>query len=218
MSQVAIAPESPGHVESGNGPIAGVRIAEMASPPAARIIFVGDSGVGKTALIHRAKNHRFDESTTPTIGAGITDMSAEVGGRHLQFQFWDTAGQEIYRNIVLIYFRNVAGAILVFSVSERQSFLNLDDWVNQLSAHADEDIGVVVCGNKIDRDDYAVDQAEAEKWANDRRFTIVFTSALTGENVEILVDHAARRFLGPRRIEPIRSGPAERGPEEKPCC
>jgi small GTP-binding protein len=190
----------------------------MAWPPAPRIIFVGDSGVGKTALIHRAKNHRFSENITPTIGAGITEMEAEVGGRQVQFQFWDTAGQEVYRNVVPIYFKNVAGAILVFSMSDRQSFLNLGDWVNQLSAHADEDIGVVVCGNKIDREDLSVDHAEAEKWANNRRFTIVFTSALTGENVDMLVDHVARRFLVPMRIEPIRPKPAARGPKDGPCC
>jgi hypothetical protein len=75
-----------------------------------------------------------------------------------------------------------------------------------------------LCGNKIDREDLSVDQAEAEKWANNRRFTIVFTSALTGENVDMLVDHVARRFLGPMRIEPIRPHPAARGPKEGPRC
>jgi small GTP-binding protein len=186
------------------------------SPP--RIIFVGDSGVGKTALIHRAKNHSFNENTTPTIGAGVTDMEADVNGKRVSYQFWDTAGQEIYRNLVPIYFKGVAGAILVFSVAERHSFQNLGDWIEQLNDHADQGIGVIICGNKTDLDAWTVDQMEAEKWANDRRYTIVFTSAKTGENVEALLEHAGRQFLGP--IKPDRLVPAMPSTEDssQTCC
>jgi small GTP-binding protein len=154
-----------------------------------RIIFIGDSGVGKTALIHRSKSNRFNEHTTPTIGAGITEMEAQVDGQRIGFQFWDTAGQEIYRNIVPIYFKGVSGAVLVFSMTERQSFVSLDTWVGQLASHADDGVGVLVCGNKIDLQERKVDRLEAEQWANEKQFTIIFTSAKTGENIDVLIDH-----------------------------
>jgi small GTP-binding protein len=187
----------------------------MAAPLNPRVIFIGDSGVGKTTLIHHAKNHVFNENTTPTIGAGITEIEAEVDGKKFEFQFWDTAGQEIYRNIVPIYFKGAVGAILVFSMGERQSFLNLNDWVEQLLAHASENVDVIVCGNKTDLEEFAVDHAEAEKWATDRRYSILFTSARTGENVDALVDLAVRRFLAPGNVQCQDRNPAGDG---KKCC
>jgi small GTP-binding protein len=169
-----------------------------------RVIFVGDSGVGKTALIHRAKNNRFNDTTTPTIGAAITDMQVEADGKKIAFQFWDTAGQEIYRKIVPIYFKGISGAILVFSMVERQSFFSLEDWIGELMAHADEHVRIIVCANKIDRDGPKVSREEAEKWARDHGYSILFTSAVTGENVDLLVDHVVARFLGPVEAERVQ--------------
>jgi small GTP-binding protein len=183
-----------------------------------RIIFVGDSGVGKTALIHRSKNNRFNEHTTPTIGAGITEMETQIDSRRVGFQLWDTAGQEIYCNIVPIYFKGVSGAVLVFSMTERQSFENLDKWAGQLASHADEDVGVLVCGNKIDIQERSVGRLEAEEWANDKQFTIIFTSAKTGENIDVLIDHIARRFLGPATVEPLSEPVSLEDPKQTRLC
>jgi small GTP-binding protein len=183
-----------------------------------RVIFVGDSGVGKTALIHQAKHHSFNSATTPTIGAAITEMDTKVNDRQIGFQFWDTAGQEIYRNIVPIYFKGVAGAILVFSVAEHQSFQNLQYWLNELNTHASHDIGVIICGNKTDIESWTVDQREAEKWANDRGYTLVFTSAKSGENVDRLIQHLGSQFLAPIRPETlIQAEPRTKDPTNT-CC
>jgi small GTP-binding protein len=190
----------------------------MTAPPNPRVIFIGDSGVEKTTLIHYAKNHVFNDNPTSTIGAGITEIEAEVDGKMFEFQFWDTAGQEIYRNIVPIYFRGAVGAILTFSMGERQSFLNLNDWAEQLLSHTSENVDVIVCGNKTDLEEFAVDHAEAEKWANDRRYSILFTSARTGENVDALVELVVRRFLAPGNVQFQDFNTGQGAGGRKKCC
>ena len=79
-----------------------------------RVIFIGDSGVGKTSLITRGTNDTFNELTSPTIGAGVTPITMTVNGVEVNFQVWDTAGQEIYRSIVPLYFKYAKCAIVVF--------------------------------------------------------------------------------------------------------
>ena len=97
-----------------------------------RVITVGDSGVGKTSLIHRIKSDTFLEQTVPTIGAGVTPIEVEVDNQKYSFQFWDTAGQEMYRNIIPIYFKGAVVAVLVFSMSDSKSFQNLESWMEQI--------------------------------------------------------------------------------------
>lgn len=167
-----------------------------------RVIFVGDSGVGKTSLIHRCKNKRFSETTSPTIGAGITQMQANIDGKVIDYQLWDTAGQEIYRNIVPIYFKGAICAVVVFSLEERHSFTSLQSWINQLQAHADENVGIVICGNKVDVENTTVTQNEAEHWAQERGYTIIFTSAYTGENVQLMLDHVVNTWVANARLVP----------------
>ncbi|OHT07188.1 GTP-binding protein ypt3 [Tritrichomonas foetus] len=189
----------------------------MVEPVTPRIIFVGDSGVGKTSLIYRAKYNKFNEGTAPTIGAGITKMEATHNGVKAEFQLWDTAGQEIYRSIVPMYFKGVCGAIIVFSFEDRSSFLNLGSWIDELLAHSERPIKYVVVGNKIDCLNQTVSQVEARNWANDRKAVIIFTSAITGENVELLLEHVVNNFV----FTPMTGDfipQAELAAQPKSCC
>lgn len=170
-------------------------VIKMSSP---RVIFVGDSGVGKTSLIHRSKYHNFLPTTTPTIGAGITPIELTSDGIIYEFELWDTAGQEIYRNIVPIYFKGAICAIVVFSVTEPNSFQSVNLWINQIKLHSDEDVGIILVGNKIDSENANINvQEDATKWAKEQGLQIIFTSASTGENVDVLIDHVLHNFIIP---------------------
>ena len=166
-----------------------------------RVILIGDSGVGKTSLIHRAKYGKFDSHSIPTIGAGITQMSTTMSGILCNYQLWDTAGQEIYRNIVPIYFKGAVSAILVFSMIDKQSFLNLQGWIDQLRDHAETGINITIVGNKIDNERLAIEEDEARKWAMDRSFSIFFTSAVTGQNIDVLLDHITATSILPMKVQ-----------------
>ncbi|OHT17463.1 Ras-related protein Rab-18 [Tritrichomonas foetus] len=173
----------------------------MLEPAAPRVIFIGDSGVGKTSLIYRAKYKKFNDGTTPTIGAGITKMETVQNGVNIEYQLWDTAGQEIYRSVVPMYFKGVCGAVLVFSLEDRNSFVNLQSWIDELSKHTELPIPYVVVGNKIDSENQTVTRAEARKWASDRNSFIIFTSAFSSENVDILMEHIVSNFVYPPNFD-----------------
>ncbi|EAY17947.1 RAS, putative [Trichomonas vaginalis G3] len=96
-----------------------------------RVIFVGDSGVGKTSIIHYMKFGSFDSHSLPTVGAGWTSMDCYFENKKIEYQLWDTAGQEIYRSLVPIYFKNAIGAIICFSLTDAISFQSLQSWVDQ---------------------------------------------------------------------------------------
>jgi small GTP-binding protein len=164
-----------------------------------RVVFIGDASVGKTSLIYRAKYDTFNDNTSPTVGAGITQVETICNGVQINYQLWDTAGQEIYRSIVPMYFKGICGAILVFSLSDRAAFQHLQSWMEEVCRHADHQIPIVIVGNKTDvpAEPSHVQQAEATKWSATKNLPILFTSASTGANVKFLLDHVLQSFVLP---------------------
>jgi small GTP-binding protein len=162
-----------------------------------RVIFIGHSGVGKTSIIHRAKFGNFESHTVPTIGAGTTQMNMNVNGKEVEYQLWDTAGQEIYRNIVPIYFKGAVGAVVTFSMTDVVSFQSLQSWIDQLTSHAEPNTQYVIVGNKCDAEKPTVDEMEAREWAQRQGLSIFFTSALTGENIDLLKEFIESKFVAP---------------------
>jgi len=160
-----------------------------------RIITVGDSGVGKTSLIYRIKNGSFLEHTCSTIGAGVTPIDVSFRDKVLSFQLWDTAGQEMYRNIIPIYFKGAFFAILVFSMSDSKSFQSLENWMSQIYEHADQTISIVIVGNKCDMQNPQVSEEEAKRWARQKQIEVFFVSAKSGINIRLIMEHVAEVFL-----------------------
>ena len=183
-----------------------------------RVIIVGDSGVGKTSLIHRIQTGTFLESLTPTIGAGVTPIDVRVNDTVIAFQLWDTAGQEMYRNIIPIYFKNAVFALVVFAFDDLHSFDNLQSWVDEVRQHGREDTPMLIIGNKHDTPSSQVNEDEAKKWASDNNLQIFFTSAKTGENVQILMQHIAMQYLKARApVQPDIVALNDRQPRNA-CC
>jgi small GTP-binding protein len=164
-----------------------------------RVIFIGDSNVGKSSLIHRARYNDFNDGTPPTIGAGVTTMATVHQGVEINYQLLDTAGQELYRSIVPLYFRGVCGAVLVFSILEESSFNNLPAWREEIAKHGAGEIPVVVVGNKVDcpEREWRVSQSGAREWAELQKLPLIFTSASTGERVALLLNHIVFSFVVP---------------------
>jgi Ras-related protein Rab-5C len=190
-----------------------------ARDPAPRVIFIGDSGVGKTSIIHRIRTGAFPEASAPTVGTGVTQFSANTDIGHRRFQLWDTAGQEVYRTIIPIYFKGADLAVAVFSLSDRASLASLDGWIEELHANADPETAALVVGNKADAE-AGVSEADARRWAGERRFPVLFVSAKTGEGIDALkgeiVDQYLRRKGGARAMHRIELGAPERAPGG--CC
>jgi small GTP-binding protein len=167
-----------------------IQFASM-SEIAPRVITLGDSGVGKTALIHWIKTGEFISDTSPTIGAGVTAVDVEVKGVKYPLQIWDTAGQELYRTIIPIYFRGAVFAIVCFAVNDYRSFEHLDLWLDEIAQHSDPDIGLILVGTKYDSPDKVVNEDAAKRYADQHHLPLLLTSSVTGQNVMALIEYVA---------------------------
>jgi small GTP-binding protein len=188
--------------------------------PLPRVITLGDSGVGKTALIARMKTDEFLDSTEPTIGAAVNLLEFDIDSDQCSFQIWDTAGQELYRSIIPVYFKTAVFAILVFSITDLSSFQHLDDWLEQIHNNADSEISVVLVASKMDREDCQVNSEDAKQYANKHHLKLFFTSARTGQNVHQLMHDIGVTLLELRNAvkQPEPPLPVDQGITPFQCC
>jgi small GTP-binding protein len=186
----------------------------------ARVVMIGDAGVGKTTLIHRMTTGEFIEGTIPTIAAGVSAIDVPIDDVRVPLQFWDTAGQELYRSIVPIYFKGAMFAILAFAVNDEKSFEHLDAWLTEIRDHSDQNIEVVLVGTKYDCHDKAVTDERARELATKHNLKLFFVSAVTGQNVNGVVEYLAIRY-GTKRQEGLEAYPnhiREQPMVVKRCC
>jgi Ras-related protein Rab-8A len=102
----------------------------------AKVIIIGDSGIGKTNLITRFCENNFKESYVATIGVDFKIKTMNAGNRRYKLQIWDTAGQERFKNITQTYYKGAAGIILTYSIIDRQSYDNIERWMTQIESNA----------------------------------------------------------------------------------
>jgi len=115
-----------------------------------KVVVIGDSGVGKSNLIDRYTKDTFREETKTTIGVEFGHKTIKVDDKIIKAQIWDTAGQERFKALTRGYYRGALGALLVYSILNKPSFENCETWLEELVAHADPGILVMLVGNKTD--------------------------------------------------------------------
>ena len=115
-----------------------------------KIILIGDSGVGKTNIISRFKSNEFNISTRATIGIDFVSKIIQLeNGKRIKCQIWDTAGQERFRALGQAYYKNSSGCVIVFDITNEQSFANTTNWINQIRQESEKTLCILV-GNKKD--------------------------------------------------------------------
>ncbi|KAK4267040.1 hypothetical protein QN277_023881 [Acacia crassicarpa] len=150
-----------------------------------KVVVIGDSAVGKTQILSRFAKNEFCFDSKSTIGVEFQTRTVTINGKVIKAQIWDTAGQERYRAVTSAYYRGALGAMLVYDITKRQSFDHVARWVEELRAHADNSIVIMLIGNKADLVDLrAVPTEDAVEFAEDQGLFFSETSALNGENVE----------------------------------
>ena len=152
-----------------------------------KVILIGDSGVGKTCLIQQYTNQQFQEETVSTIA--VSDKltkEVKVGEKTIKLEIWDTVGQEKFKSVNKIYMNQAKIALMVYDMTDQNSFNNLQNWYNELKDKNDsvEIIGVIA--NKSDLyEDRVIDKEEGENYAKSINALFFETSALDYENVSI---------------------------------
>ncbi|XP_045599557.2 ras-related protein Rab-11B isoform X2 [Procambarus clarkii] len=149
------------------------------------IVLIGDSGVGKSNLLSRFTRNEFNLESKSTIGVEFATRSIEVDGKTIKAQIWDTAGQERYRAITSAYYRGAVGALLVYDIAKLLTYTNVERWLKELRDHADQNIVIMLVGNKSDlRHLRSVPTEEAKAFAEKEGLSFIETSALDSTNVE----------------------------------
>jgi small GTP-binding protein len=146
-------------------------------------VVVGSASVGKTSLINRIVDSRFEPLTTPTTGTAFYQLKTDHQD-HPEIQLWDTAGMERYRSVNSVYYREAVAAILVFDMTNFQSFQESESWLNEFITHAQPNPAVVLCGNKADlAEAFEVEEDQIQSFANQHELRFFQVSAATGESV-----------------------------------
>ena len=152
-----------------------------------KIIVIGESGVGKSALVERLCGRTFRQQYDVTIGVEFETKTIQIDGDIIiKSHIWDTAGQEQFASIVSTYFRDCAGAFVVFDICNRRTFQRIEKWHQQVNDHnKDRFVPIVLIGNKID-DSYhrQVSIEEAEAFANKHHILYIETSAKYNINID----------------------------------
>lgn len=115
-----------------------------------KFVVIGDSGVGKTNIINRYTEDNFSTIHEITVGVELKKKSYFVDGIKVKEQVWDTAGSEKYQSVCGVYFKGSHGALVVFDVSNKESFNNIKKWIYLLKQHAGDNIEIFIVGNKVD--------------------------------------------------------------------
>ena len=149
---------------------------------------------------------RYKNSSTQTVGVEFGSRIITMGGKRVKLQIWDTAGQERFRAVTRSYYRGAAGAIIVYDISNRDSFSHVQQWLNDAQQLAGEHICMMVVGNKADlQGEREVTFLEASRVAQEAEVLFLETSALSGEGVEDIFMRVARGIHA--RALPCSSSP-----------
>jgi len=159
-----------------------------------KLLMIGDAAVGKSSLLIRFTDDAFDEHIQSTIGVDFKVKHLELNNKRIKLTVWDTAGQERFRTLTSSYYRGAQGVVMVYDVTRRDSFDNLDHWLKEVKLYSPnngEGVVKLLVGNKIDLSEGSngeynrqVDRHEAEEWARNQGMLFLEASAKTKTGVQ----------------------------------
>mmetsp|Transcript_17151 Transcript_17151/g.27382 ORF Transcript_17151/g.27382 Transcript_17151/m.27382 type:complete len:217 (-) Transcript_17151:416-1066(-) len=154
-----------------------------------KIIIIGESGVGKTALLHQYVTGNFIIEHKSTIGADFHTSELNIDEKTITLQIWDTAGQERFQSLGNAFYRGADACILVYAINDDNSFKAIEEWkskfINQAGIDDPKSYPFLLLGNKADLDNgRAVSQQQGESYARSNSMAFYETSAKNGQNIE----------------------------------
>ena len=150
--------------------------------PKYKLIFLGDQNVGKSSILNRFLNDTFMEDYQATIGLDFQSKNVQIDNQDVHLLLYDTAGQEKFRSLIPMYTRDANIILLVYDITNKDSFTNLSLWLKDLTNINLEEVIICIIGNKIDLSEKrVVNKEEGEKFAEEHDFIFQETSAKNGE-------------------------------------
>ncbi len=161
-----------------------------------KVLLLGDTTVGKTCFLMKYTDKTFQDIHMATIGLDYRLKSMKLkSGKNIKLQIWDTAGQDRFRAITKNYYKGSHGIILIYDVTNVQTFENVKQWVSQIREEASANVIIYIAGNKIDmEEERKVNKEEGEKLAEELGFPFVETSAKSGININETFEDLVERI------------------------
>lgn len=157
-----------------------------------KYIIIGDASVGKSNILLKYAHNQFKAEYQLTIGVEFGAKNIKIKDKIYRIQIWDTAGQENFRSITRAYYKNSVCALVVYDITNRQSFENVKAWIEDCKSQSPSTILMALVGNKIDLDSSrAVSTEEGEDFANMNGMPFFETSAKSGENIDSIFTNTA---------------------------
>lgn len=169
-----------------------------------KFLLIGDSGVGKSSLLMRFSEHMFSESISATIGIDFCLKTIDIDGKIAKLQIWDTCGQERFKSITASYYRGAHCVLVVYDVSNRISFENVQMWLSELKKNCPECMPILIA-NKCDVKERAVPHHEGADLANKLGILYYETSAKTNDNDLKEIFTEVSKILIRKRIPSIQN-------------
>ncbi|XP_059055319.1 ras-related protein Rab-21 [Achroia grisella] len=161
-----------------------------------KVVLLGEGCVGKTSLLLRYIEDKFNDKHLTTLQATFLNKKININEKRINLSIWDTAGQEKFHALGPIYYRNSNGAILVYDITDEDSFGKVKNWVKELKKMLGSDIVLIITGNKIDLEhERTVPLEEAESYANMVGAKHYYTSAKLNQGVEDLFLDLTREMV-----------------------
>ena len=160
-----------------------------------KIVIIGESDVGKQAFLLRFLDDSSDGKVLTKIGVDFRVKVLNVENKLIKLQIWDTAGEERFRTITKTYYNGAHGIILMYDVTDQNSFKNIRNWIKQIEANADKSVGIVLVGHKCDEPGRVVTEEEGKKLAEDYDIAFFESSAKTNKNVNEVFYYLVKEIL-----------------------
>jgi len=174
-----------------------------------KLLIIGDSGVGKSSLLLRFADNTFSGSYITTIGVDFKIRTIEVDGEKVKLQIWDTAGQERFRTITSTYYRGTHGVIVVYDVTNGDTFANVKRWLHEIDQNC-EVVNRILVGNKNDNPNHKVVLTEdAQRFAAQMGIELFETSAKDNINVEEMFNSITRMVLRTKKEQKDRQNSSD---------
>ena len=159
-----------------------------------KLIFIGDSGVGKSCLTSKAVKNTFEDYYQATVGFEFLTFNLKLNDKVIKLQIWDTCGQEIYKSLITNFYRNSSLAVVIYAIDDKESFKHAENWLKDLREQANPDVRIFLVGNKADlEEERKITREEGEKYRLDQNLDLFMeTSAKTGFNAKNVLVEAAK--------------------------
>ena len=160
-----------------------------------KIVVLGDINVGKTSILSRFRYGSFDQSYMPTLGIDFFTKNLFYEDKTIRLILWDTAGQERFRSLIPSYLKNADCIIIVYDITNKDSFNSLAHWLNDAKNNTIEGTIFVICGNKIDlKEKRVVTNEEIDEYIKKENLLYVECSAQNGEGIKELFNLIAKNL------------------------